>query len=129
MPLRVKHNVLVQISADIDAKLKRFFPDTKEVIIDAFDRQAQSDLSVAPATTENLSFGDVTDVRGIYLELNAAGKVLLNGGTEEIPIDPAPSSAVAKFFLEGTLSQVQVKNEDAVNALVGVYVIWGSPTP
>ena len=45
MAIRVKHNVLVQISKDIDAKEKRYFPTTKEVISDLFFKQVTGDLS------------------------------------------------------------------------------------
>ena len=73
---------------------KQFHPEPKtvEVIIDDFDKQANSDLAIANGVTEGLSFGDVDDVRGLYLEVTVPCKLLLNGSTEELPVTLAPNA-------------------------------------
>ena len=110
MPIRVKHNVLVQISRDTDEKKKTFYPDTNAVQIDTFEKQANGDLSIAAGDTDQLSFGDVVDVRGIYLELSGDALVRINSGTENIPLTLAPSGTKAQLFLEANLSAVEVEN-------------------
>ena len=128
MPIRVKHNVLVQISRDTDEKKKTFYPDTNAVQIDTFEKQANGDLSIAAGDTDQLSFGDVVDVRGIYLELSGDALVRINSGTENIPLTLAPSGTKAQLFLEANLSAVEIENQGA-EAITGVYCVWGDPTP
>jgi len=128
MPIRVKHNVLVQISRDTDEKKKTFYPDTNSVQIDTFEKQANGDLSIAAGDTDQLSFGDVVDVRGIYLELSGDALVRINSGTENIPLTLAPSGTKAQLFLEANLSAVEIENQGA-EAITGVYCVWGDPTP
>lgn len=128
MAIRVKHTVLVQISADTDAKQKRYYPDSNTVIHDTFDKQANGELSIPAATTEQIPFGDVDDVRGIYIELTGDAVVRVNGGNDNIPMTLAPSGTKVQFFLEGNLSAVEVENQGA-SAITGSYVVWGDPTP
>lgn len=137
MAIRVKHNVLVQISRDTAEKDKAFFPETKLVTVDGWDRQSNSELNIAGGANENLSMGDVDAVRGIYLEVNRDADVVLNGGSDTIELRLPPGATQggtgandkAALFLNANISQVNVTNTDATNALQGVYVVWGDPTP
>jgi hypothetical protein len=132
MAIRVKHTVVARTSRDTDFKLAMFNPDVDqlEIITDDFDKAANSNLAVPVSTKESLSFGDVDDVRGIMLEVSAACKLYINGSTDAIDmVLSGATSAPAKFFLEASISQIEVENESADTVLTGVYVIWGDPTP
>jgi hypothetical protein len=127
--MRLKHTVQVQLSQDADAKRKLYSDDATSAQTDTsgFEKQANSLLAIDPAGLEDLKFGDVTLVKGIYLEVNRDAIVRLNGGTEAIQLRKAPDASVAKLFLEADLTQVTVENPTS-EALSGVYVVWGDPT-
>ena len=131
MGIRVKHTVAVRTARDTDFKKPMWNPDPtlEEVVTDAFEKQSNGNFSIAASGTENIPFGDVAAVKGIYLEVTAACNVRLNGSLDDIVLTPNASGAVAKLFLEAVISQVTVENTDGSAALEGVYVIWGDPTP
>jgi len=124
MSIQVKHSVLLQISRDADGKKKLFYPDTNDVIHSGFDNQTNGSLTIAATSSESLSFGDVTDVRGILIELSGDALVRLNGGTDDIPMTLAPSATKCQFFLEGDLNAVVIENEGAT-VITGVFCVWG----
>lgn len=131
MPIRVDHTVAPQISRDTAQKQKLFFPDlaNEAVRCDSFQRASNSVLSIATSDTEALSLGDVTDARGLYLEVNVDCYVRINGGIENIPVKLAPSASIAKLFLEADLNAVEVENLSADTVLQGAYCFWGDPIP
>jgi len=126
--MRLKHIVQVQITQDTAAKRKLYSDDATSATTDSegYQRQANSLLSVDPAGLENLSFGDVTVVRGIYLEVTQEAKVRLNGAADPIQLRKASGATVAKLFLECEITQVTVENP-AEDAMTGVFVCWGDP--
>jgi len=125
--MRVRHTVQVEIARDTDMKRKLFSDDAQlsQVVIDTFQRQCNSHLSINPASIETLSFGDVTLVKGMYLETDADCLVRLNGSSDAIPIKK--SNGAAKLFLEADISEVTVENQDTENILTGIYCVWGDP--
>lgn len=127
MGIRVKHNVLVQVSRDTAADNKQFYPSSNEVIIDTFDRQVNGSISVAATSSESIAFGDVTDVRGVLIEMSGDFLLRLNGGVEDISVKMAPSGSKAQVFLEADLSGIVIENE-AATPITGVYCCWGDPT-
>lgn len=130
MSIRVKHKVVVQTSLDTDTKRKLFYQDddtTAEVVITAFDQQAGGTLSVAAAASENLPFGDVVDVRGVYLELSGDCSVYINGSPDAIPVKTSSSTEVAKLFLEADINQVTITNTGSTT-LTGQFCVWGDPS-
>ena len=130
MAIRVRHTVAARTSRDTDFKKAMWDPEVElaEVVLDTFEKQANSNLSVPATTKEELSFGDVEAVKGIYLELLAAGKVYINSSLDAIEMTPGATGQPAKLFLEANISKVEVENE-AATALEGVYLVWGDPTP
>jgi hypothetical protein len=130
MAIRVKHVVTLQISRDTEGQRKLYWSDevSDQVVIDSLEKSAGSMLAVEPSAIETLTFGDVADVRGLYLEVNAVCLVRLNGGVQSIPLEPAPEAAAAKLFFEGPLTGVEVQNTSTTDALIGLYVVWGDPT-
>lgn len=131
MAIRVRHTVIARTSRDTDFKHAMFNPevDQSEVVLDTFDKQCNSNLAVPATTKEELSFGDVDAVKGIYLEVLAAAKVYLNSSLDAIELVPGASGQPAKLFLEANISKVEVENEAASGTLEGVYLVWGDPTP
>lgn len=137
MPLRLKHKIVVQVTADTAQKQKRFFLDddpVQETDVSSFAHQANSELSIDDTVTEALSFGDVQDARGIYIETDKPCDVFINGSATPIPMILAPASgsssgaAKAKLFLEATITQVSITNTVGDNSvLTGVYELWGDP--
>lgn len=130
MAIRVSHTVVVRTSRDTDFKKAMWNPDValSEVVIDTFEKQANGNLSVAAASTELLSLGDVTAVKGMYLETETECLVRLNGSLDSIAMKPSASGTPAKLFLEADINQVEVENPSADTELKGVYVFWGDPT-
>jgi len=132
MTIRVKHVIAVQTSTDTDQTRKMFYldPDNESVISDSVQKQASGNLEVAIGGSETLSFGDVVDVRGFYLEVATDCRVRLNGSSDNIELkvvkDATPSKA--KLFIEADLSQIEVDNTQGTVALTGIYCLWGDPT-
>lgn len=137
MAIRVKHRVYVHTFGDTDEKLQKFTPDPElmEVLTDEVEKQSHSDLSIAPTSTDTLPFGDIAAVKGMYLEMQAACKVRINGSLDDIDLTPvkgvagANTTTPAKLFLEAPLTAVTVENTHATDPLIGQVVFWGDPTP
>lgn len=129
MPIRVRHTVAVQTSRDTDFKKAMWNPEVplSEVVLDNFEKQTNGNFSVPAATTESLPVGDVTLIKGMFLEVEAECKVRLNGSLDSIELKPGAEGGTAKFFLEADINQVDVENESASAVLDGVYVFWGDP--
>jgi hypothetical protein len=130
MTIRVDHTVAPQISRDTNQKLRLFFPDlnSEGISIDQFETAANSVLSLAASAVESLTFGDVVDVRGFYLEVNQDCYLRLNGSVDNIPVKLAPNASKAKVFIEADINQIQIQNLSTTEQLSGVYVLWGDPT-
>lgn len=127
--MRLKHVVQVQLYQDTAGKRTLYADETTPATTDTSDyqRQANSLLSIEPDGLESLSFGDVTLVRGFYLEVDQEAKVRLNGAMDPIQLRIAVGATKAKLFLEGEITQVTVENP-AEDTLSGVFVCWGDPT-
>lgn len=134
MAIRVKHRVWVQSSEDTLAKNKLFSqdPELSEVISDGFDKQVSGVISIAAAGNENLNFGDITAVKGLWLKLDGEAKLKINGSTDEIQLrlEPAGVAATdfAKFFIEADITSLNIGNPSAAT-ISGVFCAWGDPTP
>ncbi len=135
MAIQVTHKIVLQISLDTAEKRKLFFLEddqASEVTSVGYDQQASSNLNIATSGTESLGFGDLTDVRGIYLEVSQECNVRINGSPDNIPLKlPAgvTESPKAKLFLEADINAVVVENLSASAVLIGTYCVWGDPTP
>lgn len=131
MPIRVDHTVTPQISRDTAQKQKLFFPDIGEEAVShaTFEKSSNNILSLDASAVESLSFGDVDDVRGLYLEVSGDCYLRINGSTDNIPVKLPPSGTRAKVFLEADVTAVEVQNLSTTDALTGVYCVWGDPTP
>jgi hypothetical protein len=124
--MRVKHTVQVQISQDADQKRKLYSDDATSAQTDTsgYTMQSNSLLSVEPSGLENLAFGDVTLVRGLYLEVDKEALVRVNGAADPVQLRIADGATKAKLLVEAEITQVTVENPSA-DVLSGVYVVWG----
>ena len=135
MAIRVQHIVALQISRDTAGKQKLFYPETSEetLVIDGFDGEAHNTISIAASGTEAINLGDVSTVRGLYVEVDRDCNLRLNGSSDNIPLKVAPGVTAggdrAKVFLEASITEAEIENLDATNPLTGVTVVWGDPTP
>ena len=126
--MRLIHTIQIQAARDIAMKRFLFKDDLTLATVqtDSFTTEASSILIVEPAETYELSFGDVTLVRGLYLELDQDALVAINGATPFQMRKPADGS-VAKLFLEAEIGQISINNPSTDTVLNGVFVCWGDP--
>lgn len=128
--MRLKHTVQVQAALDTSMRRALFKDDLTSATVqtDAWTKQANSVLSVEPGGLESLSFGDVTLVRGLYLEVDGNARVRLNGASDPIQLTKASDVSKAKLFVEAELTQITVENPSGDTVITGVWVIWGDPS-
>lgn len=126
--MRIKHKVNVRIADDADFKNFLFAPDDtlSEVIIDAYYRQSSGKFKILMNTNEDISLGDITAVKGIYIRVNKDAVVKLNGGSEEIQLrrSGATSTDYAKLFLEADITEVNI-TAPVTEDLEGMFCAWG----
>lgn len=126
MSIRIRHNVLLQISKDTDGKDKRYYPETKEVVIDSFEKLSHKNFTVDAVSSETMDLSDIGDVRGLYLEVDADCDVSLNGSLTPLELRKASAATgtTAKLFFEGLVTSLEITNAGA-SALHGELVLWG----
>lgn len=125
MAIRLKHILAVQASRDTAGRKKLFYQDTEveAVTIDTFDHIQSGNLSIPPGDEESLGFGQVNQAKGLFLEVSGDCNLTLNGAATPIPLEV--SGSTAKFFIEATLTSIQIENTSAEDTLTGVYALWG----
>lgn len=124
--MRVRHRVVLTITKDADGKIKRFAPDDtlSEVVLDGFTKYTSGDFSVETEADELLSLGDITAVRGVYLEASADCTLEINGG-DAITLRIGKDDALAKVFMEADITSLRVGNPSETTVLTGTYALWG----
>ena len=94
------------------------------------DSSSSAGFSPANDSSSRSSSGCVASARAIAIEFYADANISLNGGTEVFQIR-RPDTTVgrkARFFWEGTITQVRVTNPSSTAVLTGRHVLWGDPT-
>jgi hypothetical protein len=94
---------------------------------DSFAKEMNSILAVTMSGSYTLSFGDITLVRGLYLELDQDALVAIKGAAP-IQMRKLADGTVAKLFIEAEINQVIVTNPSATTAMNGIVCAWGDPT-
>lgn len=129
MTMRVKHKVGMQVGLDAAFNRKLFYHELEGVLqnqqIDTFQRAIGGNYSIAASSAQTLNPGDVTQIRGIYLEVGADCQVDVNGLGA---IALVKSGTVAKLFLEATITSVEVTNPSVDTPLEVEYCMWGDPS-
>ena len=126
MSIRVKHKVRVQVYREASEYNGYYVPDDtrSEVVLDSFDRQANSVIAIGQGTSETLDFGDVDAVKGIYLEVDQDVTVSINGSVTPLQLRVGASGGKAKLFLEADITSVEVTAPSGAD-VVGECCVWG----
>src|SRR3990167_25037 len=121
--MRIKHKIIISITDDTEGKDKLFDLDEElaEIDTEAFAKCVSGRFEIAASSNENLSFGDVSDVRAVYVKADNDFNVKFNGGTEVFNIKRASTSHPAKMFLEIDTTAVNLVNPSATAALKGTW--------
>jgi len=124
--MRIKHKVNVRIADDTDMYNLYFgFDDNlSETTIDTRTKNASGTINIGMGTNEDLVFGDVDDIQGIFIKVYQDVTIKFNGGTEEILIKKSTGASYAKFFAEMAITSVNISapvDED----VIGSYCVWG----
>lgn len=130
--MRIEYIVHAKITEDADGKDVLWNPDKTLAtsVITNMGSETGGKFSIPASGVENLSLGDVASARAIAIEFDADANISLNGGTEVFQIR-RPDTTVgrkARFFWEGTITQVRVTNPSSTAVLTGRHVLWGDPT-
>jgi len=131
MAIRVRHNVLVQISGDTSAKDKRYYPETQDTIVDTMDRSSTKEIQVAGLASEVMNLHDIAAVKGMYLEVDGDIDLTIDGSATPVQLRKASTvtGTKARFFMEGAITSLTLDNTANATAVNGVLVLWGDPTP
>ena len=127
--MTLKHKIRIRIAKDSDLKfLRHQDPDNEsEVSTTTYTKSAKGDFTVeAAAADEALSTGDITAVKGMYLEVDQEVGLKLNGSSDilQLRIANSTTGAKAKFFFEGDVSAVLVVAHATAEAN-GYVIFWG----
>lgn len=82
-------------------------------------------FSLAISSSESISFGDITSVKGIFLVVDKDCSLYLNGSTDPIPLikHTETTAATATFFMNAAISSLSIESD--TEALTGFYCAWG----
>lgn len=100
-----------------------------EIIITNMDNESSGRIDIPASGTFDVPFGAIADTRAVALILDDAATVQLNGQAPSFPITPSVANAKARFFWEGTISQVRVTNPSTTARLTGYFIAWGDIAP
>lgn len=125
--MQVRSKINVQVFDDSDAKNPLFAmaDTTAEVRLDGFTKYTSGKFSVLSGANENLSLGDITTVRGFWIQADNDFNLTLNGGSA-IAMKVGKTGGIAKGALECTVSSLNVAAPGAVT-VTGTYVVYGDP--
>jgi hypothetical protein len=136
--MRVKHKMNFRVYDDVEAVNPLFAPDdTKsEVVLDNMQRVVSGRFEIAASGNENLSLGDVGEVRGLLIVADNDFNLAINGSAPALPIRRANTAAnapaqTARFAAEvqiGAGQIVNVANQSATAVLRGYWCAYGAPT-
>ena len=127
--MRIKHDITLLVTEDTDLKDPLYGPVDETLATtqtDAYTNMASGKIAVAVDATKTVPFGDVQDVRGLYLEVDTDCQITLNEG-DPIIVVLEEGATVAKFLLEASLTKVEITVASDGTALTGTYCVWGDP--
>jgi hypothetical protein len=139
MPIRIRHKVVLTISKDPDGKKLLFKSHTDdalaEQIIDAFEHANSGHMTIefngGGTAEEDIPFGDVTAVRGIYILADNNFSYRMNGGVEvfSAPLADDSTGRETTLFKEQALTDFTIINTSTTENLHVTYAVWGDVTP
>ena len=121
--MRIRHKIYITIAREASENNYQWKPgDTQsEKIIDVYAKQDNHDFTVTAGNSEDLTFGDITAVKGFYLEVNGDCILRINGSTDDIQL--RATSSTAKCAMECDISQLTIEAQAA--DITGTVVFWG----
>lgn len=127
--MRVKHKLNALVTDDAEGEDVLFGPDDTraEVTIDNMTKLNSGRLEIAASGTESLPFGDVADVRFVWIKADNDFNLKFNGGTEVLNVKRAGTTGYAKFAAEIDVSSVSIVNPSASAVLKAVFMVYGDP--
>ena len=138
MTIRILHTVNPRIFDDTDQKDCLFAPneDLAEVLLDNFTLMTSGKFSIPASSAESIPFGDVTVVKGYYIQLQPSStSTLLALATIDVnalgplPFEPGAAGKPAKTFHEGgPITSISIANLDVALVLEGRFAVWGDLT-
>lgn len=128
MTLRIKHKVNVRIATDANMYNLIFGPSEhlSEVTIDDYTKSAGGTFNIAQGTNEDLSFGDVDSVYGLYIKADQNVVLKFNNGNETLTLRKSGSTEFdfAQIFIEGVFTAVNIA-APADQDVTGTWCVWG----
>ena len=130
MSIYVKHKIRLQIAKDSNFKtLRHQDSDTdSEVLLTAHDRDGGYGFTIAESPAEEaIVFGDVANVKGVYIEADQNIGLKINGSASAIMLAKGSTATgtLAKFFIEGTITSLTLVGASGATA-TGYIVFWGA---
>ena len=131
--MRVTHVVNPVVTDDAEGLDELFaLNETKaKVVIDNYTKIASGRFSVVALGTEAINFGDVADVRAIYIKADNDFNFRQDGSLTPLRIR-RPNALVgttARMFAESQLTSATIENLSATLVLRGVWMVYGDLAP
>jgi len=130
--MRIKHTLMLAIADDSDMKDPLFgqIDETLAlVVIDGYTGQASGKFKVEVDDSKVLSMGDITAVKGVYLELDQDCSIKINDGAAiAVKRGNTATGSLAKFFLEAVITKIEVVVALGGVETHGTYCVWGDPS-
>lgn len=130
--MRIRLKPAILMSNDAEAKYKLFAPEDAKIerIIDSYTKPFSGIAKVTAATSESLSLGDITAVRGLWLSATKDCQVKLNGAAVPLQLRVAPAAtgdSKAALVIEAEITSIEVTA--GAEDLDVIYAVWGDAAP
>lgn len=126
--MRVKHKMWVNTARDSSMKDLVYGPseDSRLVQTDGYEEWGGGSFVVPAAGAVDLDLSEVATIRGLYLQAAGEVEVTIDGADTAISLyrPQDVTNAVAKMFLEATVSSVTITNLGS-EAVTGHFHIYG----
>lgn len=130
--MRIENLVWSKITEDSAGKDGLWTPDQalNTEVVTNMTRMTGGVFSVAASGTETLSFGDVSAVYGLYIEVDNNFNVVFSGGSDTFNFRRADTTTgrKARCWMEADISSVSITNPSSSVSISGRYVLYGDPT-
>jgi hypothetical protein len=129
--MRIRHTINPIITDDAEGKdvLFGLDADRAEVVVDGMQRYVSGRFEIPAAGNENLSFGDVNDVRFLFVKADGDFNLTFDGTIGPIPFRRASvtTGSTARFGGECDVSSANIANPSATVVLRGIWTAYGDP--
>ena len=124
--MRIKNKINSVISTDTAGYNVLFgmADNLAETTIDVYANQVSGSFAIGQGTSEALSLGDITAVKGFYLKVDGDCKLTINSSASQIQIRKPSTTTYAYFFIEADIASLEIEAEAAVD-LTGIYCAYG----